>query len=85
MQELAKKIFTTLECEGMGRVDFLMDKKTGKVYFNEVNTIPGFTTISMYPKLWEASGISYQDLLSQLIDLAVARHRRKQNLKRDYS
>jgi D-alanine-D-alanine ligase len=83
-QQLARDIFVTLECEGMARVDLFLDKNTGSFYFNEINTIPGFTQISMYPKLWEASGINYRDLLSRLIDLAIARHKRKQSLLREY-
>ena len=68
----------------MARVDLLMDRSTGKFYVNELNTIPGFTSISMYPKLWEASGISYQELLSRLVDLAIARHERKRTLVREF-
>jgi D-alanine-D-alanine ligase len=82
-QELAQKIFTTLECEGMARVDLFLDRDSGSFIFNEINTIPGFTTISMYPKLWQASGISYKDLLSKLIDLAVARQERKRMIKHE--
>lgn len=85
VQALAKQIFMVLECEGMARVDLFLDKKTGHFVFNEVNTIPGFTQISMYPKLWEASGIAYTELLSRLIDLALARHERKQHLKREWA
>ncbi|MDO8955172.1 MAG: D-alanine--D-alanine ligase family protein [Gammaproteobacteria bacterium] len=83
-QSMAAAIFKALECEGMARVDLFLDKDTGEFIFNEVNTIPGFTTISMYPKLWKASGISYQDLLSTLINLAMARHERKRALKREW-
>lgn len=82
-QRIAARVFETLECEGMARVDLFLDRETGRLLFNEVNTIPGFTTISMYPKLWEASGTSYRDLLSTLIDLAVARHRRRSTLLRE--
>jgi D-alanine-D-alanine ligase len=57
----------------MARVDFLLDKDTGEVFLNELNTIPGFTKISMYPKLWEASGLSFEDLVDRLIELAVER------------
>jgi D-alanine-D-alanine ligase len=57
---------------------------SGKFFFNELNTIPGFTSISMYPKLWEASGISYKELLSRLVDLAIARHKRKKVLVREF-
>ena len=84
-QTLAREIFTTLECEGMARVDLFLDRKTGAYFFNEVNTIPGFTHISMYPKLWEASGLGYADLLTKLIDLAIARHERKQKLSREFA
>lgn len=84
-QALAKRVFLALECEGMARVDLFLDKNTGQFYLNEVNTIPGFTQISMYPKLWEASGISYRELLSRLIDLAIARQKRKQALVREFS
>jgi D-alanine-D-alanine ligase len=84
-QELAAAAFTTLECEGMARVDFFLDRKTGALYFNEVNTIPGFTSISMYPKMWEATGLPYRDLLSRLIDLALRRGHEKRALVRDYA
>jgi len=81
VQQLALQSFKVLDCSGMARVDFLVTKKTNKVYLNEINTIPGFTSISMYPKLWEASGVSYAKLLDRLIQLAVERHQQKQNLK----
>jgi D-alanine-D-alanine ligase len=84
VQELAQKTFVTLEGEGLARVDFFLDKVTGEFYLNEVNTMPGFTSISMYPKLWEASGISYSELLTRLIDLAIARHQRNSALTRDF-
>ena len=80
VQELAKKAYSALGCCGMGRVDFLMDRTTQKFYLNEINTIPGFTSISVYPKAWEASGLSYPKLLDKLIALALERHRAKQNL-----
>ena len=83
-QEIAGRAFSAIECEGMARVDLLLDRSAGKFYFNELNTIPGFTSISMYPKLWEASGISYQELLSRLVDLAVSRHQRKRTLVREF-
>ena len=73
IKELAIKIFRILDCAGMARVDFLVDKDTLEVYLNEVNTIPGFTKISMYPKLWKASGKSYSELIDQLIELAIER------------
>jgi len=78
VQELAVKAFKALDCAGMARVDFFVDKDTEEVYINEINTIPGFTPISMYPKLWEASGLSYGELIDRLIQLAVERHRDKQ-------
>lgn len=80
----AARIFTVLECEGMARVDLFLERHTNEIYFNEVNTIPGFTKISMYPKLMAASGIAYPDLLTHLVMLALERHSRKQSLTRDY-
>ena len=82
-QEAARKIFQTLECEGMARVDFFLDKDSGELYFNEVNTIPGFTAISMYPKLWAASGVSYSELLNRLVQDAIRRHARRSRLHRE--
>jgi D-alanine-D-alanine ligase len=73
VRDLAVKAYMAVDCAGMARVDFLLDKDNGKVYLNEVNTIPGFTKISMYPKLWEASGLSFEDLVARLIDLALER------------
>lgn len=80
VQEMAIKAFTTLCCEGMARVDCFVTKK-GNVLINEINTIPGFTNISMYPKLWEASGLSYPQLIDRLIELGIARHERDKKLK----
>lgn len=80
-QDYAVRAFRCLECRGMARVDFFLEKKTGRIYINEVNTIPGFTSISMYPKLWEASGLSYPELIDRLIELALADHREKQRTK----
>lgn len=73
VRELAVRAFTALECSGLARADFFLDRQSGKWFVNELNTMPGFTSISMYPKLWEASGLAYQDLISELIDLAVSR------------
>jgi D-alanine-D-alanine ligase len=73
VQDLAIKTCEVLCVDGMSRVDFFLDKKTAKLYLNEVNTIPGFTPISMYPKLWEASGLSYPDLIDRLLQLALER------------
>jgi len=78
----AQRIFQVLECDGMARVDFFLDRDSGELYFNEVNTIPGFTSISMYPKLWEASGVPYAQLLDRLILDAVRRHERRARLSR---
>ncbi|MCM3880682.1 MAG: D-alanine--D-alanine ligase [Vicinamibacterales bacterium] len=80
-QRLAIEVFLALDCAGMARVDFLMDGASGTLYVNEINTIPGFTTISMYSKMWAASGISYPQLLDKLIALAVERHAAKQQLR----
>lgn len=84
-QDIARRAFAALECEGLARVDLFLDKSDGKIYFNEVNTMPGFTSISMYPKMWEASGVSYSELLSKLVELALARKARKAALVRDFS
>jgi D-alanine-D-alanine ligase len=70
---LAVKAFRAIDCAGMARADFLLDKANGRVYVNELNTIPGFTRISMYPKLWEATGVNYAELLNRLIELALER------------
>ena len=74
----AIKAFLALDLSGLARVDFFLEKETGQVYINEVNTLPGFTEISMYPKLWEASGLLYPQLLDRLIELALERHEDKQ-------
>jgi D-alanine-D-alanine ligase len=81
IQRLAIEAFRAVEGTGMSRVDFLMAKRTGELFVNEVNTIPGFTTISMYPKMWEASGVPYAELLDRLIQLALERHQEKQRLR----
>jgi len=80
-QEYAVRAFRALECLGMARVDFFLEHRTNRILLNEINTIPGFTSISMYPKLWEASGLSYRNLLDRLIELALAQHREKQRTK----
>lgn len=77
----AIKAFIALDLSGLARVDFFLEKETGKVYINEVNTLPGFTQISMYPKLWEASGLPYSELLDRLIELAIERHQDRQRNK----
>jgi len=83
VQELAIRAFQAVDCAGLARVDFLMDPKTRKLYVNEINTMPGFTAISMYPKLWAATGISYPDLIDRLIQLGIERHEDKK--KNQYS
>ncbi len=80
-QDYAVRGFRAIECTGMARVDFFLERRTGHIYLNEINTIPGFTSISMYPKLWEASGIPYRELISRLIDLALELHREKARTK----
>ncbi len=75
IREAAVNIYKILNCSGMARVDFFIEKSSNTFYLNEINTLPGFTSISMYPKLWEYSGVSYKDLISRLIELAFERHR----------
>jgi len=77
VQELAIRSFKAVDCSGLARVDFLMDPTSRKVYLNEINTMPGFTAISMYPKLWAASGLDYSDLIDRLIQLGIERHEDK--------
>ena len=84
LQEYAIAGYKAIDCSGMARVDFLVKRKTNAIFLNELNTIPGFTSISMYPKLWEASGISYAELLDRLIHLAIERHKQKSVLKTTY-
>ncbi len=82
IMEKAVLAFKVLDLAGMARVDFFV--RGGKVFINEVNTIPGFTSISMYPKLWEASGLPYSKLLDKLIELAIERWEEKQKLENSY-
>jgi len=84
VQELAVRAYQAIDCAGMARVDFLVDKDQGAIYLNEVNTIPGFTQISMYPKLWEASGLPYPELLDRLITLALERKQERDRTERSY-
>lgn len=81
VQAMAVTAFKALELSGMARVDFFIEKRGGKIFLNEVNTIPGFTSISMYPKLWEADGIPFRTLISRLIELALEQHREKARTK----
>ena len=90
VQEMAVRAYTAIDCAGMARVDFLLKKETPgserkpELYLNEVNTIPGFTQISMYPKLWQSSGLPYPALVDQLIELALARKSERDQTERRY-
>lgn len=84
LQTLAVKAYKTIDCAGMARVDFLIDKDTGAYYLGEINSIPGFTQISMYPKLWSASGLGYPELIDQLINLALERKMDRDQIIREY-
>ena len=84
LQTIAGEIFLRLKCRGMARVDFFVNDKTGQIYFNEINTLPGFTSISMYPKLWEASGLTYPRLLDELVDLSLLHQREKERMETQY-
>ena len=84
VQTLAVKAYQAIDCAGMARVDFLLDKDRGTLFLNELNTIPGFTRISMYPKLWAASGISYPELVDRLIELALERKAARDRTERQY-
>jgi D-alanine-D-alanine ligase len=81
VRQLARNAFLAIDGAGMARVDFLLERDRGRLYVNEVNTIPGFTTISMYSKLWEATGVTYPQLLDRLVQLAMERHSEKQQLR----
>lgn len=81
IQRLAVEAYRAAGCEGMSRVDFLLESATGKLYINEINTIPGFTSISMYPKMWEAAGLPFPRLLDRLIELALERHQGKRETR----
>ncbi len=85
IQNLAIQAYLAIDCAGLGRVDLLLDVDSGKLYLNEINSIPGFTPISMYPKLWEATGVPYPELLDRLIALALERHAEKENLKKSFT
>jgi D-alanine-D-alanine ligase len=83
-QRLAITSFKALECSGMARVDLFLERSTGKFYVNEINTLPGFTSISMYPKMWDATGLPYPKLIDRLITLAIERHAEKNKLRTKY-
>jgi D-alanine-D-alanine ligase len=84
IRSLALQAYKAIDCAGMARVDFLLDKDDGKIYLSEVNTLPGFTVISMYPKLWEASGLAYPALVDRLVELAFERKRERDHIERRY-
>jgi D-alanine-D-alanine ligase len=84
VQRLAVAGFKAVECCGLARVDCFLEERTGQVLLNEINTMPGFTSISMYPKMWEASGLSYKDLIDRLIELALERHAEKKNTRYEF-
>jgi D-alanine-D-alanine ligase len=81
IRRLAVACYQAAECEGMARVDFLLESANGRLYINEINTIPGFTSISMYPKMWEATGVPYSELIDRLIALALERDKARKATK----
>jgi D-alanine-D-alanine ligase len=85
VQKVAVQAYQAIDCAGLARVDFLLDKQSNELWLNEVNTIPGFTSISMYPKLWEASGVPFAELVDRLIELGLSRHADKGRNKTSYS
>jgi D-alanine-D-alanine ligase len=84
VREMAAEVYKSIDCAGMARADFLLSGESGELYINEVNTIPGFTSISMYPKLWAATGISYPELIDRLIDLAIERYEDQERSETSY-
>ena len=85
VRQLAIETFKVLDCAGLARVDFFVNEEKDEIWINEINTLPGFTSISMYPKLWEATGISFTDLLQKLIALAEERFAQKAALKTTFT
>jgi D-alanine-D-alanine ligase len=85
VREMSLAAFRSLDLAGMARVDFFVRRRDGAVLINEVNTIPGFTPISMYPRLWEASGLAFPQLVDRLVQLAMERHEERQAIRRDYA
>jgi D-alanine-D-alanine ligase len=85
LRDYAVRTFRALDCSGMGRVDFLLENGTNEIFVSEINTIPGFTQISMYPRLWGVSGVSFPELVNRLIELAIERRRRADSLESDFS
>jgi D-alanine-D-alanine ligase len=84
LREYAVRAYKAIDCSGMARVDFFVEKETNRIYLNELNTIPGFTQISMYPKLWEASGLPYPELIDRLIQLALQRKTDRDRTERNF-
>jgi D-alanine-D-alanine ligase len=84
LQQLALEAFRVLEGSGIARGDFFLDRDSGEILLNEVNSLPGFTEVSMYPRLWQASGLPYPALLDRMIELALERHRTSSALERTY-
>ena len=84
VQRLAVSAFKAVDASGLARVDFFLERTTSRLYLNEINTMPGFTEISMYPKLWQASGVSFAQLVSRLVDLAVDRHQERAQNETSY-
>ena len=82
VRELAVRAFHQLDCAGLARVDFFVHRQTQKIYINELNTLPGFTPISMYPRLWAESGVPYPQLINRLIELALDAHHTRSQLRR---
>jgi D-alanine-D-alanine ligase len=82
--EYAVRAYKVIDCAGMARVDFFVEKDTNKIHLNELNTIPGFTEISMYPKLWEASDLPYKELVDRLIELAMQRKAERDHTSHTY-
>ena len=81
---MAITAFRAVDAAGLARVDFFVERQTGKPYVNEINTLPGFTTVSMYPKLWEASGLPYDQLIDRLVQLALERHHDRRRSRTTY-
>lgn len=84
VQRMASELFVALKCQGMARVDFFVNDTSDEIYFSELNTIPGFTSVSMYPKLWSVSGVTYPELLDELITIAMLHHNNRQQLVKNY-
>jgi D-alanine-D-alanine ligase len=84
LRELALRVYQAVDASGFARIDFFVEKGTDRVLVNEINTIPGFTSISMFPKLWEATGVGYEELVSRLVELGLERHRERSRLRTDF-